>query len=213
MSRQTRTVAWLLDAVAVGLALVFVLLAGRTLFLSAKGALAEHLIARAFAAHVRDGGDHLPWGWADVHPVASLEVPRLGVRRHILTGASGTSMAFGIGHVDGTASPNNPGNCVLAGHRDTRFAFLEDVRVGDEVILTTRGEVRTWEVEGVAVVDDTRVDLLEATSSSHLTLITCYPFDGLTPGAQRYVVWCRPQGGQPQRGPSAAQVLLYAVTS
>ena len=165
MSRGARVAAWLLDAAAVGLALVFLVFAGRSLYLGAKASLADRLIARAFAAHVRDGGAHVPWSWADVHPVAFLEVPRLDVRRHVLTGASGSSLAFGVGHVDGTSPPNSNGNCVLTGHRDTRFAFLAELRVGDEVILTTRNERRAWVVEGLAIVDDTRIDLLEATTS------------------------------------------------
>jgi sortase A len=186
--------AWLLDATAVGLALIFLFLAGRSVWMGAKASLAERLIARAFAAHVRDGGAHVPWSWADAHPVAFLEVPRLDVRRHVLTGASGSSLAFGVGHVDGTSPPNSNGNCVLTGHRDTRFAFLAELRVGDEVILTTRDGRRAWVVEGLAVVDDTRIDLLEATTSRRLTLMTCYPLDGLASSSQRLVVRCRPEG-------------------
>ena len=117
--------------------------------------LADRLIAAAFSAHVRDGGSHPPWGWADVHPVGSLEIPRLGVQRYVLSGASGSSLAFGLGHVDGTGTPNGTGNCVLAGHRDTRFAFLKELRVGDAVTLTTRAGTRTWTVESLGVVDDT----------------------------------------------------------
>ncbi len=195
MNRRDPTAAWLLDATAVALALIFIFLAGRGTWMGAKEILAEHLIARAFAAHVRDGRVHVPWSWADVHPVASLEVPRLGIRRHVLTGASGSSLAFGVGHLDGTSLPNSNGNCVLAGHRDTRFAFLADLRVGDELVLTTRRERRTWVIEALAVVDDSRMDLLEASSFRLLTLMTCYPFDGLAPGAQRFVVWCRPREG------------------
>jgi sortase (surface protein transpeptidase) len=156
MTRGDRLVAWSLDATAISLAIAFLFLAGRSTWMGAKSLLAEHLIARAFSAHVRDGDAHVPWSWADVHPVASLEVPRLGIRRHVLTGASGSSLAFGIGHLDGTSPPNGNGNCVLVGHR---------------------------------------IDLLEATSSRLLTLMTCYPFNGLTPGAQRFVVWCRPGHG------------------
>ncbi len=195
MNRRHRTAAWLLDAIAVTLALGFLFLAGRSTWMGAKGILAEHLIARAFAAHVQDGEVHRPWSWADVHPVASLEVPRLGVRRYVLTGASGSSLAFGVGHLDGTSPPNSDGNCVLTGHRDTRFAFLEELRVGDELILNSRRESRAWVVEALAIVDDTEIDLLEETSSRLLTLMTCYPFHGLTPGPQRFVVWCRPGNG------------------
>ena len=204
MSRWARLAAWLLDATAVGLALVFLILVGRSAWMGGKAMLAERLIARAFAAHLRDGGEHSPWNWADLHPVAFLEVPRLDVRRHVLTGASGSSLAFGVGHVDGTSPPNSNGNCVLTGHRDTHFAFLAELRVGDDVILTTRAGRRPWVVEGLAIVDDTRIDLLEATASRRLTLMTCYPFDGLGPGAQRLVVRCRPGATGESKRPDRA---------
>jgi len=211
VNRRDRTAAWLLDVTAVALACLFLLLAGRSTWLGAKEILAEHLIAQAFAAHVRDGRDHVPWSWADIHPVASLEVPRLGIRRHVLAGASGSSLAFGVGHLHGTSLPNSSGNCVLAGHRDTRFAFLADLRVGDELILTPRNETRTWVIEALAIVDESRIDLLEDTPSRLLTLMTCYPFGGFTPGAQRFVVWCRTQRGGPSvdlRGPLASTLFV-----
>ena len=195
MSRGDRVTAWILDATAVALALAFLLFAGRQIYMGTKAALAERLIAQAFAAHIRDGSAHRPWAWADIHPVAALEVPRLDVRRHVLTGASGSSLAFGIGHVDGTALPNTRGNCVLAGHRDNRFAFLQELRVGDELILTTRAGRGTWTIEAVAIVHEAQINLLEASTSRQLTLMTCYPFEGLTPGNQRFVVWCRPSEG------------------
>src|SRR5262249_22164287 len=91
-------------------------LLGRGLYLEAKGALARILIERALAAHLQDGRPHRPWSWADTTPIAVLELHRLSVRRVVLEGASGTSLAFGVGHIDGTARPNSPGTCVLAGH-------------------------------------------------------------------------------------------------
>src|SRR5258706_11811255 len=127
------------------------LLLGRCGYLEAKGALASCLIERALQAHLRDGKPHRPWAWADMHPIALLEVGRLGVRRAVLRGATGESLAFGAGHVDGTAWPNARGHSVLAGHRDRGFAFLKDVRRGDRLRLRTAGAVRDY------VVDDTRV--------------------------------------------------------
>jgi len=115
-------------------------LIGRHGYLAAKGVLAGCLIDRALADHLRDGGIHPPWSWADMHPIAVVEVGRLGVRRIVLRGASGESLAFGVGHVDGTALPNTPGHCVLAGHRDGVFSFLEDLRPGD--ILRRRPRLR-----------------------------------------------------------------------
>jgi sortase A len=163
-------------------------LAGRHAYLEAKALLAQHLIERAFAAQLRDGRPHRPWSWADTYPIAVLTLDRLGIRRSVLAGASGTSLAFGVGHIDGTAQPNTPGNCVLAGHRDRAFAFLEQVRPGDVLRLRSAGSVRDYVVEGAAVVARTDSRPIQTTGDDRLTLVTCYPFGGLLRSPWRYVV-------------------------
>jgi sortase A len=177
------------------------LLLGERAWLSAKARLAAALVDAAFRQHLLDGAAHRPWSWADTHPVARLEVPRLGVRRTVLEGASGSSLAFGPGHVDGTAAPNARGNCVLAGHRDSWFAFLSRLTLGDQLRLRTRqGEVR-YEVTWAGVVSMWDRDTTAASTDRRLTLVTCYPFDGLTESEWRFVVRCREQatgaGGRP----------------
>jgi sortase A len=159
-------------------------------WLGAKAALAEQLIDRAFIAHLHDGRPHRPWNWADTHPIARLEVPRLGIRRTVLAGCSGSSMAFGPGHIDGSAEPNQPGNCALGGHRDSWFGFLRELRHGDEILLRTREGLVRYRVGRIAVRSMWDAGPLEPTEQRRLTLITCYPFDGLRRTEWRYVVTC-----------------------
>ncbi len=165
-------------------------------YLKAKAALAAVLIDRAWAEYLADGRAHPPWPWADMRPVARLEFPRIGVRRSVLSGASGESLAFGLAHVSGTALPGEPGNCAVAGHRDTWAAFLRDLRTGDEVRLRTRAGWRRYTVAGLAVVSKDRIDVLEPAGDGRLTLITCYPFSGLLRSPWRLVVVCRPIGDE-----------------
>ncbi|HEV8700832.1 MAG TPA: class GN sortase [Candidatus Polarisedimenticolia bacterium] len=164
------------------------LLLGRRGYLEAKAAIASCLIDRALEAHLRDGRPHRPWPWADMHPIAVMEVERLGVRRAVLRGATGESLAFGAGHVDGTASPNAHGHSVLAGHRDRGFAFLRDLRPGDGLRLRTSDGVRDYLVDGIRVVTATDVTVMAETPEDRLTLVTCYPFGGLLRSRLRYVV-------------------------
>jgi sortase A len=152
-------------------------------WLRVKAAVAEVLIDRAFVAHLHDGKAHRPWSWADMHPVARLDV---------LSGATGSSLAFGAGHIDGTAAPNGIGNCALAGHRDSWFSFLEQLRVGDVLILRSHDGATRYLVHELIVAHRSDTELLEPTDSRQLTLITCYPFGGLTPSDWRYVVAARP---------------------
>jgi len=180
-----------LRALAVLLAGVGLTLLAGQCYMKAKAALAAVLIDRAFTDQLRDGRPHRPWPWADTHPVASLEVPRIGVRRVVLAGATGNVLAFGLGHVSGTALPGWEGNAVIAGHRDTWGAFLEQLRRSDEIrVRTVRGEWR-YEVTRIEVVRKDRVDLLEETDDTRLTLVTCYPFSGLLASPWRYIVVAR----------------------
>ena len=184
-----------LTAVAVACVILGGLLLGQQAWLAAKARLAEHLIDRAFAAHLRDGEPHRPWSWADTHPVGRLEVPRLAIERLVLAGASGSSLAFGPGHIDGTAALNRSGNSVVAGHRDSWFAFLRELRVGDEVVVTTRDGVRRFRVVDTGVHSMWDTDVAASTNDARLTLVTCYPFDGLVGSTRRYVVTCVPCSG------------------
>ena len=142
-----------------------------------------------------------------MHPLAQLGVPRLGLLRTVLAGASGSSLAFGPGHVDGTAAPNATGNCALAGHRDGSFAFLNDLRVGDLLILRTHAGAVRYEVQDLLVADMRDVDLLQPTEDPRLTLITCYPFHGLSRSELRYVVVLQRSAVIPSRRSPGREVL------
>src|SRR5260221_3840865 len=169
----------------------FALLGGQV-YLKAEGTLGAVLIERAWSAQLADGRIHPPWPWADMRPVARLEVPRLGVRRVVLSGASGESLAFGLAHVSGTALPGAPGNSAIAGHRDSWASFMRHLRPGDEVWLRTRSGRRRYTVSAFEVVGRARVDLLETAGDDTLTLITCYPLSGLLRSPWRLVITCRP---------------------
>ena len=99
-----------------------------------KAAVASVLIEHALERTLADGRPRAPWAWADFHPVARLRVP-LGLDQPVLSGATGATLAFGLGRVSGHRDWP-----VLAGHRDTWAAFLQDLRVGDRVVLEGCGE-------------------------------------------------------------------------
>jgi sortase A len=163
---------------------------GRAAWIEAKARLAQHLVRRAWSREQAGAGDVRPWPWADTHPVVRLLVPGEGVDLFVLAGASGRTMAFGPGHMDGTPLPGEPGNAVVSGHRDTHFAFLRRLHVGDPVVVERRdGTRRRYVVRTVAVVDQRDTWVIEDAGDTRLTLLTCYPFDAIRPGGSlRYVV-------------------------
>jgi sortase A len=181
--------AW---AVAALLALGFWQL-GQGAYIPAKAWLAQELMQRAWL-RVGAGEDRAaPWPWADTWPVARLSAKSHDVDLIVLAGGSGRTLAFGPGHLSASALPGEIGNMVIAGHRDTHFAFLRDVQPGTRVSVESFAGVTTeYEVIGRNVVDSRKGSLLLDTDDAVLTLVTCYPFDAVDPGGPlRYVVTAR----------------------
>ena len=163
---------------------------GQGTYIYAKARLAQYLIRSAWEKTLAGQKEVRPWPWADTWPVARLLVPRLNVDVFVLAGASGRTMAFGPGHIYGTAAPGTPGNSVLSAHRDTHFEFLRDLRQGDKVIVQTpEVRMRTYIMSEANIVDKSDLRALNPDGVTRLTLITCYPFDALRAGGPlRYVV-------------------------
>ena len=171
----------------------------------AKAWLAQVLLARAWADTLDSAGPQRPWPWADMVPVARLRVPGLKVDQIVLSGASGRTLAFGPGHLDGTAAPGTPGHSVVSGHRDTQFGFLRDLRPGMVLRIQRRdGQWQAYRVRGSEVIDARHARLSPATDRPALTLVTCYPFDAIAPGGPlRFLVFTEAEGG-PGFGPTSA---------
>lgn len=170
-------------------------LMGEQTYLSLKARVADRLLERALIATLADGRPRPPWPGADLVALARLELPRQGHSRFVLSGAGGGSLAFGVGHVTGSAMPGAPGRCALAGHRDRAFRCLAELALGDSVLLHAPGGSRHYRVTGRSVVDATETWVTEPLLGDGLTLITCWPFGALLPGEKRYVVFCEPVPG------------------
>jgi sortase A len=177
-------------AAAAMLAAVGFMLFGQGIWIHAKARLAQALLESAFAAELADGHAVKPWSWADTWPVARIEVPRLHRSEIVLAGSSGQALAFGPGQVERTPEAGEPGTAVYAAHRDTHFAFLGDVRVGDEIRVTRHdGAVVRFRVTGTSVVrwDSSGIDP-ETNNGRRLVLATCWPLDAKFSGPLRYLV-------------------------
>lgn len=136
--------------------------------------------------------------------IGRLEVPRLRVTVTVREGSDAETLHRAVGHVPGTALPGAPGNVGLAGHRDTFFRRLKNIRSDDELLLvTTDGRFRYRVLETVVVAPrDTWV--LDPTPKPALTLVTCYPFHFIGAAPQRFIV--RAEQIDAQYARSATQV-------
>jgi sortase A len=156
----------------------------------AKASVAQILLERAFAQSVASGAPVKPWSWADTWPVARIDVPRLGASAIALKGASGQALAFGPGHLDNTPQAGEEGTAVYAAHRDTHFAFLKNIRENDRIRITrSDGQIFTFRVSHMAVARWDEAEIDPKAPGVHLVLATCFPFDAITSGALRYLVY------------------------
>jgi sortase A len=117
-----------------------------------------------------------------------LDIPRLGLSVVVLQGTGSRMLRLGTGHIEGTPLPGEAGNSGIAGHRDTFFRGLKDVRENDEIQFQTADSQFHYAVDWVKVVEPDDVGVLAPSTESSLTLVTCYPFYFVGPAPKRFVV-------------------------
>ncbi|WP_454064837.1 class GN sortase [Candidatus Nitrospira salsa] len=155
-----------------------------------KAELAQYLLERAWA-QTQGGQPRVhPWPWADTWPIAKLQVPQHGIEMFVLSDASGRTLAFGPGHVTSSPHPGSVGTAILNGHRDTHFAFLKYLQLGETILIEDIArETTIFTVHELHVVDARQAMIAQDKSHTQLVLVTCYPFDAIEPGGPlRYIV-------------------------
>jgi len=137
----------------------------------------------AAAAHAT-GPAALPIGEA----MGRIEVPRLHVSAAVANGDDDGTLRVAIGHLPDTPFPWEAGNSALAGHRDTFFRQLRNIRVGDEMRVATPYGDFSYQVSRTTIVTPDDLSVLEPTTEPTLTLITCYPFSYVGHAPKRFIV-------------------------
>jgi LPXTG-site transpeptidase (sortase) family protein len=148
----------------------------------------------ATPAHVADTAREITDGARFYAPTAGIAGD---VIESYLNGTSWdvTDLGSHVGHLQGTAWMDKPGNIVLAGHvemsdgRTGIFASLDRLSIGDPVTLTQHGEERFYQVTQKFITDPTDLTVLYPSPTDRLTLITCSAYDFLTDEyRERFVV-------------------------
>ena len=117
-----------------------------------------------------------------------IEIDRINVSVIILEGTEHATLRRAVGHIPGTALPGETGNVAIAGHRDTFFRPLQNIRKDDDVTLTTLAGVVHYRVDSTEIVAAEDVGVLKDSGASILTLVTCYPFYYIGAAPKRFVV-------------------------
>jgi sortase A len=120
-----------------------------------------------------------------------LSVPRLNMSAMVREGIDLHTLALAIGHIPGTPLPGEAGNVGLAGHRDTFFRALRNLKTNDEIRFATLHGDFTYIVESISIVEPDDVEVLASSEASVLTLVTCYPFSYTGNAPKRFVARAR----------------------
>ena len=83
--------------------------------------------------------------------MARLEALTVALSATVLGGSDGQTLMRGAGRIDGTAFPGDRGNIGIAGHRDTIFRPVRELKVGDHMVLTTANRVFWYRISKTAI--------------------------------------------------------------
>ena len=124
-------------------------------------------------------------------PLGRIEISAVGLKTMILEGTEEGTLQRAVGHIRGTPLPGQRGNVAIAGHRDTFFRGLRDIRVNDEITLTTLSGSYHYRVASTKVVKPDETEVLKDDGADTLTLVTCYPFNFVGSAPKRFIVHAR----------------------
>lgn len=120
--------------------------------------------------------------------VGRIEIERIGLSAMVAEGVDKRTLRRAAGRIPGTALPGQSGNVGVAGHRDTFFRPLEQVRVDDVIVFTTPAAQYRYRVVSSRIVEPADVSVLDPGEGELLTLVTCHPFYFVGPAPHRFVV-------------------------
>src|SRR5215510_15934990 len=83
-----------------------------------------------------------------------LEIPRLDMSVMIMEGDADRTLLLGAGHIPGT-------KLAIAGHRDTFFRPLKDIKLSDTIRLTTPEGVTEYRVVSTKIVGPKDTSILD----------------------------------------------------
>ena len=120
--------------------------------------------------------------------IGTLSIPKIKKTINIIEGTGSKELKLGVGHYVGSVLPGVSDNSVLAGHRDSVFRNLGELKIGDLMTVRTSYGTFVYEVHKIRIVDANDRTVIVPTQDAVLTLSTCYPFRFIGNAPKRYVV-------------------------
>jgi sortase A len=138
---------------------------------------------------------YTPTALAQGVALGRIDIARLGVSAMIMEGTDDRTLDRAVGHIRGTPMLGTNGNTAIAGHRDTFFRPLRNIRHNDEIIVSTLRASTRYLVDSTQVVAPDDIQVLNNSGSTTLTLVTCYPFYFLGAAPKRFIVRAHKEPG------------------
>lgn len=97
---------------------------------------------------------------------------------------------YGVGVYNGGSVPGGVGTTLIAGHNNTYFHGLKDVKIGYNINIKTNYGKYIYKITGTKVADHNDTSAYTLYNGEHdIILYTCYPFDVLGFKTNRYFVY------------------------
>jgi sortase A len=115
---------------------------------------------------------------AEGDPVGKIEIPKIGLTAYVVEGVAVDDLKEGPGHYPETPFPGQKGNASIAGHRTTYgapFANVDDLAVGDKIVVTTIQGTFTYGVTDTQIVTPDQTEVLNDFGDNRITLTACHP--------------------------------------
>lgn len=121
-----------------------------------------------------------------------LLIPKIDAELAIVEGTDADDLEKGVGHYKGSFYPEENGQIVLSGHRDTVFRKAGELELGDHLTMKMPYGDYTYEITGTKIVsaDDASIITLQ-NSEEELILTTCYPFSYVGDAPDRYIIYAK----------------------
>lgn len=120
-------------------------------------------------------------------PQALVEAPAIGLSAPVEAGVDDAVLNVAVGHVPGSAWPNQPGTTLLAAHDVSYFSGIDQLADGAQLRFTTPCDTYVYKVTGHEIVA-AGSPIYSNPAQTLLILETCYPLNALFITSQRFLV-------------------------
>lgn len=122
--------------------------------------------------------------------VGILSIPRLEKELPIVEGTDPNELEKGVGHYKGSFYPEQNGQIVLSGHRDTVFRRTGELEIGDTLKIQLAYGTYEYKITHTKIVDQNDMSVITLQNEKEeLILTTCYPFSYVGNAPERYIIY------------------------